>query len=50
MEPADQKDYDHYLEVVRKQLERSVFENAWAEGRRMTLDQVVEFALEQTDE
>jgi len=49
LEPADQKDYDHYLEIVRKQLDRSAFDMAWAEGRMMSLDQAVEYALEQIE-
>ena len=49
-EPADKNDLDHYLEVVRKQLDQSVFDKAWAGGRTLKLEQAVEFVLEQFDE
>ena len=45
-EPADQKELDHYLAAVRGQLDEAAFEKAWAEGRAMTLEQAIEFALE----
>ena len=50
LEPADQKDFDYYLSVVRKQLKKPAFEKAWASGRAMTMEQAVECALEQTGE
>ena len=49
-EPADQKDIDHYLKVARDQLDKSAFKNAWDEGRRMTIEKAMEYALEQLDE
>jgi len=49
-EPADQKDYDYYVNVVREQLDKSEFEKAWTEGCTMTLDQAAGYALEQLDE
>jgi hypothetical protein len=37
--------YDHALETVRAGLDAETFAAAWAEGRAMTLDQAVEYAL-----
>ena len=49
MEPADQKDFDHYLAIVREQLDEALFEKLWAEGRSMTMEQAIEFALEDNE-
>jgi len=46
LEPADQKDYDHYLTVVHDQLDREIFENARAEGYAMTIEQAIALALD----
>jgi predicted ATPase/DNA-binding SARP family transcriptional activator len=48
MAAVDQKDYDHYVRIARRQLDGAAFEQAWAEGRAMTLDQAIEFALKET--
>jgi len=50
LEPADQKDYDYFVNVVREQLDQSEFEKSWNKGRTMTMDEAMEYALEQTDE
>ncbi len=44
--PADRADYDHNVAAVRAQLDEAAFAKAWAEGRAMTLEQAVEYALE----
>jgi tetratricopeptide (TPR) repeat protein len=49
LEPSDQKDFDHYVAVVREQFDEAAFAKAWAEGRAMTLEQAIEFALEKSD-
>ena len=38
LEPADQKDFDHYVLVVRGQLEEPTFERAWAKGQMMMME------------
>jgi hypothetical protein len=38
--------YDHALETVRAALDAEAFDVVWAEGRAMTLEQAVEYALE----
>jgi predicted ATPase/DNA-binding SARP family transcriptional activator len=48
MSAVDQKDYDHYVAVVRGQLDEAAFERARAEGRGMTLEQALEFALKES--
>jgi hypothetical protein len=44
--PSDQKEFDHYVAVVRAQLDEAVFERAWVAGGAMTLEQAVAFAME----
>jgi len=46
MDPADQVEFDRTLAMVRAQLDEAAFNAAWAEGRKMTLEQAVEYALE----
>jgi tetratricopeptide (TPR) repeat protein len=43
---ADQAEYDRYLTLAREQLDESAFGAAWAEGRAMTMEQAVAYALE----
>jgi predicted ATPase/class 3 adenylate cyclase len=50
LEPQDQKDFDHYVTVVREQLDEAAIENAWAEGRTMMMEQAIKYALEEIDE
>ena len=45
MAPADRKEYDHILAAVRAQLDEATFNAAWEEGRKMTLEQAIEYAL-----
>jgi predicted ATPase/DNA-binding CsgD family transcriptional regulator len=42
----DQMEYDHYKASVRSQLTKEDFAAAWAEGRTMTLEQAIKYALE----
>jgi len=42
-------DYDQQLARARQQLDPAVWAAAWAEGRRMTTDQAVRYALEEGD-
>ena len=45
MYPAEKMDYERILDSVRAQLDDARFQNAWAEGRKMTLEQAVANAL-----
>jgi tetratricopeptide (TPR) repeat protein len=47
-DPADQKEFDQYVAVVRGQLDTATFAKAWTVGRALTLEQAVEFGLEAT--
>ena len=46
LQPADQIEVDHYLVAIQEQLDESSFENALAEGRGMSFEQAVSFALD----
>jgi tetratricopeptide (TPR) repeat protein len=46
MQPSDRAEYDHDVAAVRAQLDEAVFVVAWAEGRAMTREQAITFALE----
>jgi hypothetical protein len=41
----DRKDYERYLASARAQLDEAAWEAAWQEGQAMTLEQAVEYAL-----
>jgi non-specific serine/threonine protein kinase len=43
--PADQEFYDHHTATTRARLQEAAFAAAWAEGRAMTLDQAIDYAL-----
>jgi len=43
--PQERADYDARLAATRSRLGVVAFEAAWAEGRAMTLEQAIEYAL-----
>ena len=45
-QPIDQPEIDRVIASVRTQLDAAVFQTTWAEGRAMTLEQAVAYALE----
>lgn len=45
MPPVYRDDYQKYLLLARTQLDADRFNAAWAEGRALTLEQTIEFAL-----
>jgi predicted ATPase/class 3 adenylate cyclase len=47
--PAERAEYDEELANLQKQLGENVMQAAWAEGRALTMEQAVAFALEETD-
>jgi predicted ATPase len=47
--PADQAEYDYYLNVVRSQLDPTTFSAAWAEGQALTVEQAVREVLRTED-
>jgi len=46
--PIDQIEYDRNVSSLRSQLDLATLENAWAKGAKMTLEDAVAFALEET--
>jgi non-specific serine/threonine protein kinase len=42
---GDQFEVERYIVTVREQLDKATFEAAWAEGRAMSLEQAVSYAL-----
>jgi hypothetical protein len=47
--PVEQADVDRHLALARAQLDEAAFEASWAEGRAMTMEQAIEYALEKSD-
>ncbi len=45
--PNDRAFYEPYIEAARVRTDHAVFTAAWAEGRKLSLDQAVEYALEE---
>ena len=45
LEPFNRHDIDHYTAVAKGRIGEVDFNAAWAEGRAMTLDQAIEYAL-----
>jgi predicted ATPase/DNA-binding SARP family transcriptional activator len=49
LSPADRSLYEPYLAAARAQLDEATFAAAWAEGRAMTLEQAMAYALEASE-
>jgi non-specific serine/threonine protein kinase len=47
--PVDKTEYERNLALLRAKLDGTAFEKAWAEGRAMTLEQAIQYALEKSD-
>jgi tetratricopeptide (TPR) repeat protein len=46
-QPGDTPEYDRIIASVREHLDSAAFDAAWAEGRKMTLEQAIVYALEE---
>jgi predicted ATPase len=46
LRPRDRLRYEHGLSVARGELGDELFEKVWAEGRAMSMEQAIEYALE----
>lgn len=44
--PADEAEYRRHLAIAREQLDDAVLNAAWEQGRALTLEQAIEYALE----
>jgi predicted ATPase/class 3 adenylate cyclase len=49
LEPLDQVEVDRYAAAARAALGEEAFAAAWAEGRQLTLEQAVAYAMEEPD-
>jgi hypothetical protein len=45
MEPSDRTDFEHYLNRTRARLSGEAFTASWTDGKAMTLEQAIEYAL-----
>jgi DNA-binding NarL/FixJ family response regulator len=50
LRPTDREVYSRAMAAARAQLDKTVWEAAWAEGQTMTLEQAIAYALESTSE
>ncbi len=48
LHPGDRNDYEQNLAEVRAQLIEEEFKAAWAEGQALSIEQAIEYALEET--
>jgi non-specific serine/threonine protein kinase len=48
MTPDEQLYFEEQLTILREEMDEVKFEQAWSKGRRMTMEQAIEFALEGT--
>jgi hypothetical protein len=48
LNPADRLDYERIVANVQAQLDEASYTTAWAEGRAMTAEQAIAYALEPT--
>jgi predicted ATPase/class 3 adenylate cyclase len=48
--PYERPNYDQHVAAARRRGDSAAFERAWQEGRALTLEQAIEFALEETVE
>jgi tetratricopeptide (TPR) repeat protein len=50
LQPSDTPEYQRILGEVREHLDDRSFEAAWAEGRRLTLEQAIAYALKEVED
>ncbi|HSH77162.1 MAG TPA: hypothetical protein VLA19_01370 [Herpetosiphonaceae bacterium] len=46
--PAERSKHERHVAIARAQMDEAAWQAAWAEGRAMTLEQAVAYALEDT--
>jgi len=49
MTPLERREYDQAVSNLRTQMGEAALAKAWAEGRALTMEQAIEYALEKTD-
>jgi hypothetical protein len=47
LQPTDQIEVEQYLVPIKEQLDEKTFEDAMAEGRELSLEEAVSYALEE---
>jgi hypothetical protein len=50
LQPSDTPEYQRILGEVREHLDDRTFEDAWAEGRHLTLEQGIAYALKDVED
>jgi hypothetical protein len=50
MTGVERTEYDHEVNALRKQVSPEAFDAEWAKGRALTMDQAIDFALEEKDQ
>jgi len=50
MDPIDQKEFEYYQALCHSELGTDKYEEAMEQGRKMNLEQAIEYALEHVDE
>jgi tetratricopeptide (TPR) repeat protein len=50
LSPIDRPDHDHKVAAARAQLDEAIWRTAWNEGRAMSLDEAVAYALKEADD
>ena len=46
-QPSDLPEFNKYITDVQAQLDEPTFEAAWAEGQSMTIEEAIDYALEE---
>jgi len=49
LEPIHRVEYDRTVAAIQTQLNEAAFAAAWAEGRAMTLEQAIAYALSESN-
>jgi predicted ATPase/class 3 adenylate cyclase len=49
LQPSDRPDYDHSVAAAHAHLDGAAWEATWKQGRSMSLEEVIEYALEEGD-
>ena len=49
MTPLERREYDQAVSNLRARIDETALAKAWAEGRALTMEQAIEYALEKTD-
>lgn len=48
--PVERRDYEFSVSAIQAQLDQASFNAAWTEGRAMTMEQAIAFALEESEQ